>query len=171
MAKKRVRKTKQVEEVEQVMTPQILKAIADVDPSFNSGKLLDSIIHFWGGVDKFAYSIVDEYKNCKPGSLVRQRIFEMINRLTMNVSQHAPPSKNAEEMEIEELEEALTTAAGKVAEKLRKQNEQQKAEASKPGGTEGSPAPVGQPGTAPDQQQAKRRGRPRKKAAAEDAPS
>lgn len=166
MAKKRVVKSKKVIEVEQFIPDNVINAITNVDPSFNSGKLLEAIIHYWGGVDKFAFSIVQEYKSTKPGTLVRQRIFEMINRLTMNVSQHTPPSKNAEEMETEELEAAVVAAVKSVDAKEKKRHAQEAetaaAEVRELGGLA---AAVGQPGVEPKKQP---RRQSRKKAQAAD---
>lgn len=70
----------------------------------DSGGLLNELIDCWGGKRAFARDIFAEYQFAQPGSLQRQRILEMISRLTVQVtSQEISRPRGAVEMSDEEL--------------------------------------------------------------------
>ncbi len=156
-----------IKEMEQYLPDRVIKAIAQVDSSFDSQKLLEAIIHHFGGPEKFAFQIVQEFKAAGPGTLVRQRILEMVNRLTMNVSASSPPSKNAGDMDDDELFEAAGQVVSVVIRKEKLRAPQATDQDPGPAPAVGLPPP--QPKVAPNpkrigtHKQANPRGRPRLK--------
>lgn len=66
--------------------------------------LLTSLIEAWGGRERFAKDIFAEFQHATPGSMVRQRITEMVSRLTVQVSsQEIARPKAARDMSDEDL--------------------------------------------------------------------
>jgi hypothetical protein len=65
---------------------QVAKALAEGGAGIDSGLLLKSLIDCWGGPVRFSRDIHQEFQDAKPGSLTRQRILEMMTRLTVQVT-------------------------------------------------------------------------------------
>jgi hypothetical protein len=81
----------------------------------DAGQLLSDIIDTWGGTKKLANEIKLAYDAAPPGSMVRQRFFEMIQRLIINntdrdISKDIDPS----EFSDAELAEAATGLLNKI---------------------------------------------------------
>lgn len=82
----------------------IAKALAGDDRSVDSGMLLNAIIENWGGYQAFSRDIFSEYQAMKPGAMGRQKILEMVNRLTIVVtSQEIAKPRSPGDMTDEEL--------------------------------------------------------------------
>lgn len=70
----------------------------------DSAGLLNALIDRWGGKDRFASDIQSEFQAARPGSMTRQRILEMISRLTVQVTaQEGARPKPAREMSDADL--------------------------------------------------------------------
>jgi hypothetical protein len=83
---------------------EIAQALAKGSAAIDSGQLLNALIECWGGPSRFARDIFSEYQQAKVGSLNRQRILEMLTRLTVQVTaQEIAKPKSATEMSTEEL--------------------------------------------------------------------
>lgn len=82
----------------------VKKAIAKTGGGVDSGMLLNSLIQCWGGPQAFARDIFAEFQSGKQGGMTRQKILEMVSRLTIVVTnqQIAKPRK-PEDMSDEEL--------------------------------------------------------------------
>jgi hypothetical protein len=55
----------------------------------DSNELLLQIMDVWGGPAQFARELLTEFHAAKPGSLIRQNILEMIQKLVVNNTNHA----------------------------------------------------------------------------------
>jgi hypothetical protein len=54
------------------------------NPGTDSAELLAAVVKSWGGVDRLAGDMFQEFKTAKPGSIVRSRIMEAVQRLIIN---------------------------------------------------------------------------------------
>lgn len=96
-------------------TGVVAKALAKNSQAIDSGQLLNALIQQWGGPQRFAQDIFAEYQNAGPGTLARQRILEMLTRLTVQVtSQEVAKPRQVSDMTIDEL----LSAAQHLMEKL-----------------------------------------------------
>lgn len=88
-----------------LVVKDVAKALAKSKGSgIDSGGLLASLIQQWGGRDRFAKDVFGEFQVAKPGSLTRQKILEMVSRLTVQVTtQEISKPRGASEMSDEEL--------------------------------------------------------------------
>ena len=74
------------------------------DISFDASELLGAVIDNWGGPHALAADLRQDYLSAKPGSMTRQRIVEMISRLTVQVTnQGATSVKDPISMTDEEI--------------------------------------------------------------------
>lgn len=91
------------------------EAIAATGNGVDSGMLLNSLIECWGGAGAFARDIFSEYQQGKPGGLTRQKILEMVSRLTIVVTnqQIARPRK-PEDMTDDELAAVAAALLGRI---------------------------------------------------------
>ena len=71
----------------QSITPNQLALLAKDEINFDSAELLSLIVEHWGGPARLAADLRQDYLEAKPGSMTRQRIVEMISRLTVQVTQ------------------------------------------------------------------------------------
>ncbi len=100
--------------------PLVMKDVAKAlarsgGAGIDAGGLLASLIQCWGGRERFAKDIFGEYQVAKPGSLTRQKILEMISRLTVQVTtQEINKPRGASEM----TDEDLFLAAGSLLARL-----------------------------------------------------
>ncbi len=94
------------EEIESLMSPGVMRQLAESVPGFDRHGLLQAIIESFGGQDMLGAAIVTEYRHAGKGSMVRQRILDMICRM---ISQHsnAEQLRPVEEMETDELHAAI----------------------------------------------------------------
>ncbi len=73
----------------------------------DSNQLLVDIMERWGGTKAFADSMLVEFQAAKPGSLIRQNLLEMIQKLVVNNTNHnhtrisRPSDLDDEELEAE----------------------------------------------------------------------
>jgi hypothetical protein len=96
----------------------VKKAIVGGKFSLDTGILLQDIIEAWGGPHRLAASMKEEFANAAPGSMVRTRTLEMIQRLVVqctanemtNVRKPADLSNEELEEEARRLIERLTKA-------------------------------------------------------------
>jgi hypothetical protein len=95
---------------------QVAKALAEGGAGIDSGLLLKSLIDCWGGPVRFSRDIHQEFQDAKPGSLTRQRILEMMTRLTVQVTnQEIAKPKAVSDLTDAELVEAAQTIMEKLA--------------------------------------------------------
>lgn len=99
------RKTKTTPKIDAMLTTgEIARAVAKGAAAIDSGQLLNALIECWGGPGRFARDIFSEYQNAKVGSLNRQRILEMLTRLTVQVtSQEIAKPRSVTDMSDAEL--------------------------------------------------------------------
>ncbi|MBX6315912.1 MAG: hypothetical protein IRY99_23815 [Isosphaeraceae bacterium] len=84
---------------------EVKRLLAKPRRGVDSAALLNAIIEAWGGHQKLAFDAHTEYQAAKPGSMTRQRILEMITRLTVQVTtQDIAKPKDLDTMSIEDLE-------------------------------------------------------------------
>jgi hypothetical protein len=91
--------------------------------------LLASLIEAWGGQDLLAACLYTEFKSAQPGSMVRQRILELICRM---ISQHsdAEPPVPLDDLDDDALRSAIVNLTRPLAEKVGVQNAQKAATAT-----------------------------------------
>lgn len=106
-----------VENIAQPISVDIVKSIAmGSRAGLDSSGLLNSLIRNWGGEVAFTRDVYSEFKAAKPGSMTRQRILEMISRLTITVTaQESSRPRGASDMSDEELEASLEARLRKMA--------------------------------------------------------
>ncbi len=94
------------QEIEALLSPAVITALADSVPGFDRAGLLSAIIFSFGGQENLGAAIVSEYHNAPIGGMVRQRILDLICRL---ISQHSNVErlKPVEEMDTEELHQTI----------------------------------------------------------------
>jgi hypothetical protein len=81
----------------------------------DSAGLLAALIDRWGGKDRFAMDIQQEFQCARPGSMTRQRILEMISRLCVQVTaQKLARPRTAREMSDAELLATARTLLEKI---------------------------------------------------------
>ncbi len=102
------------EEIETLLDPRVINQLVESMPGFDRAGLLAAIIESFGGQEKFGAAIVTEYHHAAPGTMVRQRILDMICRL---LSQHSNvvQQKPVEEMDTDEIHQAILQMAPKLA--------------------------------------------------------
>lgn len=94
---------------------EVAKAIARGAAAIDSAQLLNALIDCWGGPSRFAKDIFAEYQNARSGTLTRQRILEMLTRLTVQVtSQEIAKPKSATDMTDAELVVAAQSLLEKI---------------------------------------------------------
>lgn len=91
------------------------KALAHTKRGIDSGMLLNSLIENFGGPARFTAAIFAEFQAAPEGSMPRQKILEMISRLTIVVtSQSMSRNKRGEDMDDEELQDAAASLLGRL---------------------------------------------------------
>ncbi len=89
MARKSAPKTKPARPQPQPDLPKALKAaLSDRKGGIDSEQLLNALIDRWGGAERFANDIYQEFQKAPPGGMTRQRILEMMTRLTVTNTTH-----------------------------------------------------------------------------------
>jgi hypothetical protein len=78
-------------------------------------EVVEHVIRTWGGPEKFAISVHDEFHNAKPGSMTRARMLDSMMRLMQVLSaQSGSPADEAGLLTDAELEEAARSILGDV---------------------------------------------------------
>lgn len=71
----------------------------------DANQLLVDIMDRWGGTRKFADDLFTEFQHAKPGSLIRQNLLEMIQKLIVNNTNHnITKIANPSDLEDDEIE-------------------------------------------------------------------
>lgn len=93
----------------------LLEILKENRESLDSGAFLNDIIAEFGGTSALARAIKIEFDNAEPGSAVKQRFLEMVQRLVITNTVH-DISKEIDpvEMSDEELKQAAEGLAHKV---------------------------------------------------------
>lgn len=109
-------------------TERVVKAlkVLGMSASVDAGQLLSDIIDEWGGTRKLAHDIKDAFDTAPPGSMTRQRFFEMLQRLIISntdrdISREIDPS----EFSDDELARAAHGILGRVLGESNGQKENQ----------------------------------------------
>jgi hypothetical protein len=94
------------QEIDRLLSQDVMNQLAESIPGFDRAGLLAAIIESFGGQEELGRAIVTEYQHATRGSMVRQRILDMICRM---ISQHsnAEQVRPVEEMETAELHAAI----------------------------------------------------------------
>jgi len=88
----------------------IERALTGRKPSADSEALLTDLIEIWGGTRRLAADLYAEYQAGKPGSMNRQKILDMIQRLIVNNTNHqigtslVPSDMTSDELETAALD-------------------------------------------------------------------
>ena len=98
------------EQIESLLSPAVISQLAASIPGFDRAGLLASIIESFGGQERLGAAIVTEYQHAATGSMVRQRILDMICRM---ISQHSNAElvRPVEEMSTDEIHAAILSIA------------------------------------------------------------
>ncbi len=114
MATKPKVKPTRSQEAEILLRPEVIGQLAESIPGFDRAGLLASIIESFGGQDKLGAVIVTEFTHAPIGSLVRQRILDMVCRM---LSQHsnAEALRPVEEMSTDEIHAAILSMVPALA--------------------------------------------------------
>jgi hypothetical protein len=95
---------------------QVSDALAGKKTGVDSSKLLNDLMERWGGTEKFAKDVAFEFDKAMPGSLQRQKILEMVQKLVVTNSIHAfNPPERPEDLEDDEIQERLDYYIARVA--------------------------------------------------------
>lgn len=99
-------------QAEKLTSPKVIRELVALVPGFDTGALLSAIMESWGGQEKFASDVYVVFGAAEKGSMVRQRILDMICRLIIiNTDRtHLPVEKMTED--------ELLTALHQIAPKL-----------------------------------------------------
>ncbi len=97
-------------------TAVVRKAIA-AKPSIDSASLLNDLIDVWGGTRQFASDLYTEFRGAQKGSVVRQRILEMLQRLVIvNTQTELSRSSNPEDLDEADLDKMISRYLVKLQE-------------------------------------------------------
>lgn len=98
--------TKSREQLARLLEPEVVAELSRGVPGFDRAGLLASLIQAWGGLDQVAQSLYSEFNKAAPGSMIRQRILDLVCRM---LSQHSndPHVQPVEEMNETELRHAI----------------------------------------------------------------
>jgi len=108
-------KTKLSEEAKKAMTGQVRRLIADPESSVDTDGLLRDLIDIWGGTHRLAQDFMLEFKAAAPGSLTRQRILEMMQRLIItNTAGQAGRRGRPEDLDDLDLDRVIREHVEKV---------------------------------------------------------
>lgn len=66
----------------------VARALAERKPNADSEALLNELIKSWGGVERFAADVFQEFQHAAKGGMTRQRILEMMQRLILTNTTH-----------------------------------------------------------------------------------
>ncbi len=99
--------------VESLLDPYVIRELAASTAGFDRGELLSSLIDQMGGVAMLAKTINLEFAHAPRGSMVRQRILDMVCRL---ISQHSATetARAVEDMDDGELRHAILSLVPQV---------------------------------------------------------
>jgi hypothetical protein len=93
----------------------LLRALAQRKASVDSEALLTDLIDVWGGSRQLSIDLRKEFNAAAPGTMVRQRIMEMLHRLIIVNTTHQIGTTHApSDMTDEELEETALSYMRKV---------------------------------------------------------
>ena len=83
----------------------------------DSNELLVQIMERWGGPAEFARSLFVEFEAAKPGSLIRQNILEMIQKLVVNNTNHNhTKTVNPTDLDDEDIQRELDAMLARATE-------------------------------------------------------
>lgn len=83
----------------------------------DSNELLVQVMEKWGGPAEFARSMWVEFEAAKPGSLIRQNILEMIQKLVVNNTNHnITKIVNPADLDDEDIDRELDSMLARAAE-------------------------------------------------------
>lgn len=83
----------------------------------DSNELLVQIMERWGGPAEFARSMWVEFDAAKPGSLIRQNILEMIQKLVVNNTNHNITKQvNPADLDDEDIDRELDAMLARATE-------------------------------------------------------
>ncbi len=71
---------------ETLLDPAVIRELSAAVPGFDRAGLLSALMDCWGGMDRLALDIYTEYNAAPKGSMIRQRILQMI---LASISQHS----------------------------------------------------------------------------------
>lgn len=113
MARKLTERQKEV--VREKLPQGLARVLADRKASTDSDALLTDLIDIWGGTRQLAIDVHSEFQKAKPGSMTRQRILEMLQRLILtNTTQGIGNTVRPSDMTDEELEATALAYAKRV---------------------------------------------------------
>jgi hypothetical protein len=116
MPAKRATKPKRAVNAQPALPAAVAKVLAGSKPSTDSGALLASLIDRWGGTDRLAADICDEFSAAPKGGMTRQRIIEMVQRLVINnTNNEIGKTRNPSDMSDEELAQVAMNYLGRMA--------------------------------------------------------
>lgn len=104
-------------DIESKIPDTVLAAIKQIDSSFDSASLLEAIIRHFGGIEAVAFALKEEFDALPAGSQGRQKILELINRLTVNVTRDKPETVNWDDLDDDELIIAAGHVIGAISKK------------------------------------------------------
>ncbi len=112
-----VKKFETQSSIKALMDPRVQQELELSIPGFDRTGFLTALLEVWGGQDKLALSVYQEFYAAAKGSMVRQRILELISRL---IAQHSDSEKSVpvEELDDEALRASITHFAGMLQEKV-----------------------------------------------------
>jgi len=91
------------------------RVLANQKATADSGQLLSDLIEIWGGTRQLGADLYAEFQAAAPGSMTRQRILEMIQRLVItNTSNEISKPITPSDLDDDELERIALELTAKV---------------------------------------------------------
>lgn len=104
------------EAAERLLGPRVLEELRRESPGIDRGALLHAILDSWGGYGRFAEDVAREFEHAARGSMVRQRILDLVCRMIHQETAAVGEAGAPEKLSDEELRLALRSAAAGLLE-------------------------------------------------------
>jgi hypothetical protein len=111
------KKVSLADQTKALLDPRVQAELAESIPGFDRQGFLTSVLDVWGGQDALARDMHEVFAQAPKGSMVRQRILELIVRM---IGQHTDSTQAmpVEDMDDESLRRAILAIAGEAGAKV-----------------------------------------------------
>jgi hypothetical protein len=106
MPRPKPRSSDRLEEMKLLLDPRVARELAVVVPGFDRAALIGALVGCWGSVDNFAKDIYLEYQAAPRGSMIRQRLLNMVCA-QVSAESNADPVRPVDELDEDEIEASI----------------------------------------------------------------
>jgi hypothetical protein len=119
---------------------KVAAQLKDTYRAVDSGQLLKDLMDRWGGTERFARDLVGEYREAKQGSLVRQKVLEMVQKLVVTNTVHQiNQAERPEDLDTADIDARLQSLIARVVGRVEANEHAQPTESSPPWNIEEEP--------------------------------